>query len=39
MIFLNSESCQKLEDLIDVYIEKAEEDLIPEYISSDGKTY
>ena len=28
----NSESCQKLEDLIDVYIEKAEEDLNPDYI-------
>ena len=27
-----SESCQKLEDLIDVYIEKAQEDFIPEYI-------
>ena len=27
-----SESCQKLEDLIDVYIEKAEEDLNPDYI-------
>jgi hypothetical protein len=29
----NSESCQKLEDLIDVYIEKAEEDLNPDYIA------
>ena len=28
----NSESCQKLEDLVDVYIEKAEEDLNPDYI-------
>ena len=28
----HSESCQKLEDLIDVYIEKAEEDLNPDYI-------
>lgn len=29
----NSESCQKLEDLVDVYIEKAEEDLNPDYIA------
>ena len=29
----NSEACKKLEDLVDVYIEKAEEDLNPEYIS------
>jgi len=33
----NSESCQKLEDLVDVYIEKAEEDLNPDYIAVMGK--